>query len=101
MRLSRSCILLFVLSLIVVQSALSCPVCFGDKSSSMQAGMNSAILAMLGITGVVLALIVVFFLVMWRRFKRLQKEISEAAYIDEHGVLQTMNEKGVQEWNNI
>ena len=90
-----------LLSMIVSQSALSCPVCFGDKNSSMTAGMNSAILVMLGITGVVLGLIGTFFLMMLRRFKRYQKEISEATYIDEFGALQIRNEKGVQEWNNI
>ena len=87
--------------IMTVQSADACPVCVGDKNSTMTAGMNSAILAMLGITGVVLALFIAFFVTMWRRFKKIQDEISHATYIDEQGVLQTRNEKGVQEWNSI
>lgn len=101
MKLIGYVILIVLLSVVVIQGAMSCPVCFGDKDSSMTAGMNSAILAMLGITGFVLTLVVTFFVMMWRRFKRLQKEISEATFIDEHGVLRMNNEKGVEEWNNI
>ncbi len=101
MKLKYYCLFIFTTLMMTAQAALSCPVCMGDKNSSMTAGMNSAILAMLGITGVVLGLFIAFFFTMWRRFKKLQTEISNAAFIDEQGVLQTRNEKGVQEWNNI
>ena len=101
MKLIAYLVVILLLSLAVIQTVSACPVCVGDQDSSMTAGMNNAILVMLGIIGFVLSLIIAFFVTMWRRFKQFQKEISKATFIDEHGVLQVKKEKGVEEWNNI
>ena len=95
------CALMLSLSAAAFQSAGACPVCFGDKESPMTAGMNNAILVMLGITGFMLALIALFFVMMWRRYKRQYHAISGHAFVDERGRLQMPHEKGVVEWNNF
>jgi len=94
------CIVLALLMMTQL-TVVACPVCYGDKASPMTAGMNTAILVMLGIVGGVLSLIVTFFLVMWRRYKRYQNQLSQDASVNEHGVLETKKHKGVVEWNNI
>ena len=83
------------------QFATACPSCYGAADSPMTAGMNTAILVMLGITGFVLVTISVAFFLLWRRYKRLQNSLSNEMYINEQGTLQTKNEKGVVEWNNF
>lgn len=90
-----------VLTLLMTSVLFSCPVCFGEKNSQMAAGMNTAVIVMLGITGTVLSFIGVFFLVMWRRYQRRQRQLSQQVFINENGVLQSQNEKGVVEWNNF
>src|SRR5438132_293978 len=82
-------------------AASSCPVCYGAADSPMNAGMNTAILVMLGITGFVLASIVGCFFLLWRRAKRHQAILSPSLSVNEHGMLQEKNEKGVVEWNNF
>ncbi len=51
------------------QTAQACPVCFGAADSPLTKGMNLAILALLGVTGVVLGAFAVFFLYLMRRSK--------------------------------
>ena len=91
---------LAVLMLAAVQGVFACPVCFGDKDSPMTAGMDSAILVMLGITGFMLTLIALFFVMVWRRLKRQNEQMSDHAFVDAHGKLQLPNDTGVFEWNN-
>jgi hypothetical protein len=79
----------------------ACPSCYGAADSPMTAGMNTAILVMLGIIGFVLGVIVSAFLFLWRRAKRVQAEFSDSTYVDEQGHLKSKNEKGVVEWNNF
>ncbi|MBI1805828.1 MAG: hypothetical protein HYR76_02105 [Ignavibacteria bacterium] len=79
----------------------ACPVCFGANDSPMAAGMNTAILVMLGIIGFVLSMILTFFLIMWRRYKHEKSVLSDRTFIDDRGNLQMKNEKGVVEWNNF
>ena len=69
----------------------ACPSCYGAADGPMIDGMNMAILAMLGITGAVLASISSFFLMMRRRLKRLRSISPDQPYV---------NEKGMLEWNN-
>ena len=79
----------------------ACPVCMGAKDSPMTAGMNMAILTMLGIIGSVLMGFIGIFIFMRRRYKRLQKELSDSVYVSHEGTLQLKNEKGVVAWNNF
>jgi hypothetical protein len=60
-----------VLALIVLapQQMLSCPVCYGASDSSMFAGMNFAILTLLGVTGMIFAGVVSFYFYMRKRIK--------------------------------
>ncbi len=83
-----------------LQTASACPVCFGAKDSPMNAGMNTAIWVMLGITGFVLSLIAAFFAMMWRRYRQ-RRKLSERTFVDSGGQLHTQDEQGVVEWNNI
>jgi hypothetical protein len=80
---------------------LPCPVCYGDKSSAMQAGMNDAILLMLGITLFMLALIGTAFWMFWKRMKSQQRLIPSDVFVNVEGILQMNNEHGVKEWNTI
>ncbi len=90
---------ILLLLLVAAQAALACPVCYGAKDSPMTAGMNDAILVMLGIVGIVLLLIVAAAIVLWRRYRRYQRTISDTVFVGENGVLQTKQDKGVVEWN--
>ncbi len=87
--------------LMTAQAGMACPVCYGAKDSPMTAGMNDAILVMLGIVGVVLLLIVAAAIVLWRRYRRYQRRISDTVFVGEDGVLQTKQDKGVVEWNTF
>lgn len=90
-----------LLLMMFAHSLYACPSCYGASDSPMAAGMNTAILVMLGITGFVLVTISTAFFLLWRRYKRLQNTLSNEMYINEKGILQMKNEKGVVEWNNI
>ena len=81
--------------------AAACPVCFGAKDSPMTAGMNAAILTMLGITGSMLLGIVTIFFILWRRSKRRQIQLSQEVYINQDGILRRNHQEGIFEWNNI
>lgn len=94
-------LLTFLFSGFVTQTVSACPSCYGAKDSPMTAGMNTAILVMLGITGVVLSFIVAFFVMMWKRYRRQQSQLSNHTFVNEDGVLETKNHKGVVEWNNF
>src|SRR5258706_13389825 len=90
-----------VLTLAISRPAAACPVCYGANDSPMNAGMNTALMVMLGITGVVLGIISLFFVLLWRRHRRLRGQLSAQTYIDQQGVLRQNDEKGVMEWNNF
>jgi len=74
---TRPVLIVFVLSftLFGVSPALGCPSCFGDPDSSMTAGMNAGILLLLGVTGVVLAVFVTFFLYLRKRLVDVNRPI--------------------------
>lgn len=63
-------------------SASACSVCAGDPSSPMTAGMNSAIWALLAITGTVLSTFVGFFLFLWRRARSSKRTQIDTAWLD-------------------
>lgn len=46
---------------------LACPICFGASDSPLAIGMNNGILALLGVTGLVLAGFAAFFISLMRR----------------------------------
>ncbi len=73
-------------------SLSACPSCYGAPDSPLTAGMNSAILVMLGITGFVLASIVGCFFFLWRRSKRHQAVLSEHLFVNDNGTLEDTND---------
>ena len=99
--MKRAIAFLCGLTLAVIQTGGACPVCYGANDSPMNAGMNTALSVMLGITGGVLGFIATFFFMMWKRFRRQRERLSGQVFIDDHGVLRTKDEKGVMEWNNF
>ncbi len=66
-----------LLSLIVAQTMIACPVCYGAADSPMTDGMNVAILSLLGITGGVLAGFIAFFVYLRKRAKMLQRRFAD------------------------
>ena len=94
------CAILVVVALSAPADMVACPSCYGAQDSLLTAGMNSAILVMLGITGFVLASIAGCFIFFWKRAKRHHAMLSEELFINGQGKLQENNEKGVVEWNN-
>jgi len=94
--------IIFLAALASVHSAgIACPSCYGAADSPMTAGMNTAILVMLGIIGSVLSFIAAAFFFLWKRARRISLGLSDKIFVDEEGVLKTKNEKGVVEWNNF
>ena len=68
MRFLRSGLPLGLLALILIpERVMACPVCYGASDSNIIAGVNLAILALLGITGGVLAGFASFFLYIRKR----------------------------------
>jgi hypothetical protein len=57
----------------------ACPSCYGAPDSPMTAGMNMAILSLLGITGVVLCAIAAFIVYLWRRAAIAESAIQQRA----------------------
>jgi hypothetical protein len=66
-----------LVALAVPRAALACPVCFGQNDSPMAWGVNMGIVAMLVVTGGVLAGFASFFIYLVRR-GRLAAQQSEA-----------------------
>lgn len=91
---------LILLLLGAAATAAACPVCVGDKDSPMTAGMNDAILVMLGIVGGVLSGFIAFFIFMWRRLRRQRETLSDGAWVADDGTLRLTSHKGTMEWNN-
>jgi hypothetical protein len=56
-----------LLSFLLTKPAWACPVCYGVSDASTIAGVNFAILALLGVTGSVLAGFASFFLYIRKR----------------------------------
>ena len=69
MRISSITILLFLL--IIPHVAMGCVVCYGDPEAPMTAGMNNAILVLLGFIGFVLACVLSVGIYFYRRAKLL------------------------------
>ena len=101
MNLLKRLLALTVVACAVCSQATSCPACYGASDSPLTAGMNTAILVMIGIIGFVLSSIVGCFILLWRRAKRQQAMLSSNLSVNEHGMLQENKEKGVVEWNNF
>ena len=79
-------------TLIIPSQVAACPSCYGNLQSPRSEGVNSAIMAMLGITGMVLTGISTFFFVVMRRRVRIYRSsLPNSTYV---------NEKGTLEWNN-
>lgn len=84
----RVVLLSMVMILLGSHTASACPTCYGAADSPMVDGMNMAILAMLGITGCVLAAISSFFIMMRRRLKRLRNVPPHRPFVNGKGILQ-------------
>lgn len=91
MSTARRIVLVAVVGLVMSSRLGACPNCYGAATGPMIDGMNMAIMAMLGITGVVLGAISSFFILMRRRLRRLRPASPDQSYV---------NEKGILEWNN-
>lgn len=63
-------------------TAWACSVCAGDPASPMTAGMNSAITALLLITGTVLSTFVGFFIYLWRRARQVRRTQFDTAWLE-------------------
>ena len=88
------CRLLLLLSLFLVgihTCTNACPSCYGASDSPLAQGMNTAILIMLGITGFVLGLFVMFFVILWKRSRIFNDRPSDKAFVNDSGALR---------WNN-
>ena len=77
--------LLVAASLLVAQSAMACPVCFGDPSSPLTRGASNGILFLLGIVGVVQIGFIALFVSFWRR-ARANRRLREQFHVLEGGV---------------
>ncbi len=66
-------------------AARACATCFGAADSAMTAGMNHAILTLLGVVGVVQAGFIALFWSIWRRSRRL-RERRESFHLIDGGV---------------
>ena len=87
MNLLRTATLIIFAKIAISSAALACPSCYGAADSPMTAGMNTAILVMLGIIGFVLVAISTFFGWVWRRSRKNRIQLSEHAFVDEKGML--------------
>jgi len=70
------------LLVLVPRAADACAVCYGSADSSMTAGLNSAILVLLGIVATVQVGFVALFVRFRRRSKKLQAEKDRFQLID-------------------
>lgn len=62
-----------VLTMCIAQTALGCPVCFGDPNDPMVKGVNNGIWVLLGLVGVVQIGFVAMFWSFWRRGRELKR----------------------------
>lgn len=61
-------------------SAWSCAVCAGNPTDPQSIGMRKAILGLLVVTGGVLSAFASFFVVLWRRSRKVEDPVTE--YVD-------------------
>lgn len=79
---AKQSVLLLFAFLVLGSTSHACSVCGGDPSSPMTAGMNSAIWALLAITGTVVSTVIGFFLFLWRRARHSKRAGVDTAWID-------------------
>lgn len=72
-------------SALVAQSAMACPVCFGDPSSPLTKGAANAIWFLIGIVALVQIGFIALFLSFWRR-ARAMRRVREQFHLIEGGV---------------
>ena len=80
----RRYLVLSGLLLLFAQSALACPVCFGDPNSPMTKGTTAAVWFLLGIIGFVQIGFVALFVTFWRR-ARASRKFREQFHLIEGG----------------
>ncbi len=76
---------LAVAAMLVAQSAMACPVCFGDPSSPLTKGASNGILFLLAIVALVQIGFVALFVGFWRR-ARAMRRVREQLHVIEGGV---------------
>ena len=74
-----------LLMLLVAQSALACPVCFGDPASPLTKGAANAVWFLMGVIGFVQISFVALFVTFWRR-ARARDKFREQFHVIEGGV---------------
>jgi predicted transporter len=73
----------FMFALLAVPTlALACPVCFGSADSAQTRAAQAGILALLGVTVVMLSSIAAFFFIYLRRRIRMFEEIERRELLD-------------------
>jgi hypothetical protein len=82
LRVAKQSLLFLGAFLLSSATAHACSVCGGDPSSPMTAGMNSAIWALLAITGTVVSSVLGFFLFLWRRARTTKRAAIDTAWLD-------------------
>lgn len=75
-------LLALVASLTLAEPAAACAVCYGAEGSAMTAGMNNAILLLLGVVALVQGSFAVLFLSLRRRARRVRSQGEGARSID-------------------
>ncbi len=71
--------------LLAAQTAMACPVCFGDPSSPLTKGATNAVWFLLGIVGLVQIGFVALFISFWRR-ARAMRRLREQFHVIQGGV---------------
>jgi hypothetical protein len=71
--------------LLIAESAVACPVCFGDPSSPLTKGATNAVWFLLGIVGLVQIGFVALFISFWRR-ARAMRRLREQFHVIQGGV---------------
>jgi hypothetical protein len=65
--LSKTFVPVFLLSIFVSANIVACPVCYGNAQSPVLDGVNNAVVAMLGFTGLVFSGFISFFFAVRKR----------------------------------
>ncbi len=77
-------LIVLLLVVLVAQSAMACPVCFGAPDSPLTKGATNAIWFLLGVIGLVQIGFVALFVSFWRR-ARAMRRVREQFHVLEGG----------------
>lgn len=72
----------FLLMLLIAETAMACPVCYGDPNSPMVKGTNNGILFLLGVVGILWVGFAALFVSFWMRARALRRRREEFHLIE-------------------